>query len=225
LYFTFPVVIILAVSANFVWEILRVNLSAHTIASWPFRFTIIDAPTTATILAVFISLFMGRLQWARTLRPTAGIGIDDDGAQFRLDSDVWRVWIYNAGPGAATIESVNYFVRFKGQPEGSEVVDWVPLPLMNALLQSGKLEDGKDYFIRWYGHGAPFPAVQKYSEGMQLAWFTVRALSNIHILDVRIRYVDSLGDVHERKIPLVHRLPSVTVDAIRAHLAPGPVNP
>jgi hypothetical protein len=111
LFFTVPVVIIGLLAVNLVWEILRDNLSAHTLMSWPYRFTIMDNATTATVLAVFIS------------------------------------------------------------------------------------------FIRWYARGAPFPAVKRYSEGMQVAYFTVKALTVIRIFDVRITYIDSLGDVHEKVTP------------------------
>jgi hypothetical protein len=225
LYFTFPVIIISAILINFIWEIIRTNLGAHAVTSWPFRFTIIDASDTATILAVFVSLFMGRLQWARSLRPIAGIAIDDEGSQFLPDSDMWRVWIYNAGPGTAMIEEITYFVRFMDQSDGDGVINWVPLSIINDQLQSRGLMDGRDYFIRWYAKGAPFPSAQRYSEGMQLAWFTVTALAQFRIFDVRVRYLDSLGDVHERNIPVMHRLPSVTIRAIKAHLAAGSVSP
>ncbi len=215
LFFTVPVVIILFISIYFVWEIIRENLSVQTLASWPFRFTIISASTTATVLAVFISLFMGRLQWARALRPVVGLAIDDDGAQFLPDSTKWRLWVYNAGPGGAVIDSITYCVRFADQPEGDGFVNWVPLAVANDQLRSRNLADGKDYFMRWYGHGAPFPAVQKYTDGMQIAWFTLQALAQIRILDVCVRYIDSLGDIHEKTIPVIQRLPSVTVTAIR----------
>lgn len=224
LFFTFPVVIIIIISVNFVWEIIQINLDPHTLALWPFRFTIINDSTTVTILAVFVSLFMGRLQWARSLRPTAGVAIDDDGARFKPDSDKWRVWIYNAGPGGAVIDSINYYVRFIDQSNGESPVNWVPLSIVNDQLRSRNLIDGADYFIRWYSRGAPFAVVPRYSEGMQLAWFTVKALTQIRILDVRVRYVDSLGDTHEKIIPIMHRLPSVTVTAVRVVLSKGSLN-
>lgn len=173
-------------SINFVWEIVRANLSSDALTSWPFRFTLINSSTTATVLAVFIGLFMGRLQWARALRPIVGFAIDDEGSRFRPDSDLWRV---------------------------------------NDQLKSRHLTDGIDYFIRWYAQGAPFPAVKNYSDGMQLAWFTVNALTQIRILDVRVRYVDSLGDVHEKTTPIVQRLPSVTVAAIQNTSAKRAQNP
>ena len=225
LYFTFPIIIIVAICVNFIWEIIRTNLGVRSEASWPFRFTIMDVSTTATILAVFVSLFMGRLQWARSLRPIAGMAIDDEGARFLPNSHVWRIWIYNAGPGAASIESIAYYVRFTDQLDSEGVINWVPLSIINDQLQSRGLKDGRDYFIRWYSRGAPFPAAQRYSEGMQLAWFTVRALAQFRIFDVRVRYIDSLGDIHERITPIMHRLPSVAVGAIKTYLTAGTVAP
>ena len=225
LFFTVPVIIILIVSVIFFWDIVRANLSPHTLTSWPFRFIITDTSTTATVLAVFISLFMGRLQWARALRPIAGMGIDDEGLRFLPSSGMWRLWIYNAGPGAATIESITYYVRFVDQPESDGAVNWVPISIVNDQLKSRALKDGTDYFIRWYAAGAPFPAVSKYSEGTQIAWFTIRALAQFRTLDVRIRYADSLGDVHEKVTPVIHRLPSVTIVAIKNFLSAASAAP
>lgn len=101
------------------------------------------------------------------------------------------MWVYNAGPGAAAIEGVAYYVRFADQPESDGIVNWVPISIINDQLQSRGLKDGRDYFIRWYAQGAPFPAVRRYSEGMQIAWFTIRALAQFRVFDVRIRYADS----------------------------------
>jgi hypothetical protein len=225
LFFVVPVIIIIIVSVNLVWEVIRANLGSHTLTSWPFRFTIIDASTTATVLAVFISLFMGRLQWARTLRPTAGVDIDDEDRRFLPTSDKWRIWVWNVGPGAATMESIAYYVRFIDQPEGEGVTNWVSLPVLNDQLQSRALKDGRDYFVRWYGHGAAFPVVQQNSQGLQLAWFTVEALAKLRILDIRIRYVDSLGDLHEKIVPIMHRLPSVAITGIKDYRANVPAGP
>jgi hypothetical protein len=215
LFFTVPIALILVTSANFIWEITRANLNTHTLSTWPFRFTITNVSTTATILAVFVTLFMGRLQWARALRPVVGFAIDDEGAKFLPSSDKWRVWIYNAGPGGAVVENLSYYVRFVDQPEDQSPTNWVPLAVVNDQLRSRNLRDGTDYFIRWNSRGAPFPAVQKYAEGMQLAWFTSQALAQMRILDIRLRYVDSLGDTYEKICPMRQRLPSVTVEAIR----------
>jgi hypothetical protein len=225
LFFTTPMVITIILTINFFWDVVRENLAAHTLASWPFRFTIIDTATTATVLAVLLSLFMARLQWARSLVPTVGFAIDDEGATFHPDSEIWRLWIYNAGPGGAVIESIKYYVRFHDQPADDGVITWVPLPIINDQLRSRNLVDGRDYFVRWYGNGAPIPAVSKYSEGMQLAWFKIETLAHVRILDTRVRYIDSLGDMHEKTMPMIQRLPSVVTTAIMNKTSRGSSNP
>lgn len=220
MFFTAPIAIIAVISLNLVWDVIRQNLGSHALSSWPLRFAVLDTSTTATALAIFVPLFMGRLQWARTLRPFVGFAIDDEGAQFSPSSQIWRLWIYNSGPGAAVIDHVAYYVSFADQPHGEGAEDWVSLSIVNDQLRSRNLADGVDYFMRLYARGAPFPVVQKYSDGMVLAWFHVKALSLIRILDIRLTYTDSLGDMHEKKLPVIQRLPSVTVKAIAAQGEP-----
>lgn len=215
LFFIAPIIIIVVISANFAWEIIKINLSPHLAAEWPFRFTILDAPASAGILAVFIGLFMGRLQWARALRPTIGCAIDDESVQFRRESEVWRFWLYNAGPGGAVIDSVMYHVRFVDQDESDDTGGWVPISAMNQRFRSRNLIDGVDYFVRWFAHGAPFPTVSTYSDGTKNAWFTTRALAELRILDIKVRFTGSLGDSYEKIIPIMQRMPSVVVAAIR----------
>lgn len=128
-FFRMPATIIAILAANFAWEAVRTNLHPSILSTWPFRFTILSDSTTATVLAVFVSLFMGRLQWARTLRPVIGFAIDDEEAKFSPDSNIWRIWIYNSGPGGAVIESVDYYVRFIDQPAGEEVITGLRFPL------------------------------------------------------------------------------------------------
>jgi len=216
LYFVAPIAIIGIVFLNLIWEVIRSNVGSRLISEWPFRFTMIDAATTATILAVFVSLFMGRLQWARALRPGIGSAIDDEGAVFHPDSDIWRFWLYNAGPGGGVIVKIEYYVRFMDQPESDAAVNWVPVSVVNDQLKSRGLVDGVDYFLRWFASGAPFAVVQHYADGTRLAWFTIRTLCHLRVLDVRVTFMDSLGDTYQKTVPIVHRLPSVTADAIRA---------
>jgi len=153
------------------------------------------------------------------------MAIDDEGMQFRPDSDKWRIWLHNAGPGGAVVDGVTYYVRFADQPDSEGSINWVPLSIVNDQLRSRLLADGVDYFVRWYARGAPFSAVKQYSEGMQLAWFTINALAQIRVFDVRVKYIDSLGDVHEKITPVMQRLPSVTVTAIRNASSKGAPRP
>lgn len=215
LFFVAPIVIIVLISANLVWEIIRANLHPPTLNEWPLRFTVINASTTATILAVFVGLFMGRLQWAHALKPVMGSAIDDEKAQFRRESNKWRFWLFNAGPGGAVIDTVLYYARFVDQAESEGAVDWVSLSIVNDQFRARNLADGFDYFLRWYTKGAPFPVVKNYSEGMQLGWFTVETLAQLRVLDVKVRYIGSLGDSYEKIIPIMHRMPTVAVAAVR----------
>jgi hypothetical protein len=214
LFFTVPIIIISVLSANFIWDAVRINVNVRTATEWPLRFTILGISTTATVLAIFAGLFMGRLQWAHTLRPHIGSSIDDEGAGFRVDSKKWRFWVYNAGPGGSVINDVKYYVQFADQLKDGGVSDWVSLPVVNDQFRSRNLVDGTDYFMRWHAGGVPFPALRSYAEGMPMAWFTVKALAQLRILDIRIRYSDVLGDSYEKVIPVMHRLPSVTISAI-----------
>lgn len=214
LFFTVPMVLIGIFVANFTWEVVRINIGTHAASEWPFRFSILDVSTTATILAVFVGLFMGRLQWAHTLRPHIGSAIDDEDAQFRIESEKWRLWLYNAGPGGAVIDEVTYYVRFVDQLEDDAEKTWLSLSATNEQLRSRNLVDGIDYFMRWSAGGTPFPVLRSYTEGMPIAWFGVKTLAQLRILDIRVRYSDLLGDSYERVIPAMHRLPSVTIAAI-----------
>ncbi|MFG6196658.1 hypothetical protein [Nonomuraea sp. JJY05] len=67
---------------NFAWEIARNNMEQQLRSDAPFRFTIIDAQTTANILALAIGLLLARLQYSRATRPLISMAIDDEGAQF-----------------------------------------------------------------------------------------------------------------------------------------------
>jgi hypothetical protein len=214
LFFTVPIIIMCVISANFIWEAIRINVGARAAAEWPLRVTVLGISTTATVLAVFVGLFMGRLQWAHTLRPHIGTAIDDESTEFRVDSNKWRFWLYNAGPGGAVISDIKYYVRFADQLQDRGIPDWVSLAVINDQFRSRNLIDGVDYFIRWNTGQSPLPVLKSYSEGKPMAWFTVKALAQLSILDIRAQYSDVLGDSYENVIPVMHRLPSVTVSAI-----------
>ncbi|GAA4580303.1 hypothetical protein GCM10023194_08300 [Planotetraspora phitsanulokensis] len=202
---------------NLIWEVARRNMDQRLLMSWPFKFSIVDTSTTANILALATGLLIARLQYARVLRPVIGFAIDDADALFKPDSDRWRFWLYNAGSGTAVVERFEYYVRFRGDSDAGQLDrdhsgNWVPLAVINDQLRSRGLKDGEDYFLRWSTKGAPVPSASGY-----VAWFTIRGLAELERFDVRIQVVDGLGDIHERTFPFMHRLPSVTEDAIKAY--------
>ena len=209
-YVYFPVIILAVLAMNLIWEVIRQNAPAGATDSWPLRFTVLNTPTTAALLGAIGALLIGRMQWAHAHRPAIGYAIDDEGAKFDPDSDEWRVWLHNGGPGIARVASFEYVVRFVGQPSS------VPISLteLNRALESHHLVDGKDYFIRWLGKGFPLAAVNQYTNGIQIARFSVRALAEFEELDVHVTAVDGVGDTHERTLMIMDRLPSVTKNAV-----------
>lgn len=208
-----PLFFILILTINLGWEVFRQNISVHTQGEWPFRFTIINSATTASLLAVVTGLFLTRLQYAHAQRPLLTFAIDDKDARFKPDSREWRFWLYNTGSGGSVVEHIEYYIKFHDRP--SLVEDWVSLAVANDQMASRTLADGTDFFIRWYSKGTSVPRVNKPVDGAMLAWFDVKALGQLERFDIRIRVMDGLGDSHERIFPCIQRLPSVAEVAIR----------
>jgi hypothetical protein len=100
-------------------------LDAALRSQWPFRFTMVDVSTSFNLLAITVGLFLARLQWARTQRPYLGFYIDDEGQRFDSQSDVWRVWLSNAGPGMAIVKKIEYRVSFYEEATGLGEPAWV----------------------------------------------------------------------------------------------------
>ncbi|GII28786.1 hypothetical protein [Planotetraspora mira] len=227
LFFVFPVIAIAIFAFNLIWEVVRHNMDQKSLTSWPFRFSMVDTSTTANILVLATGLLIARLQYARVLRPVIGFSIDDADGLFKPDSDQWRFWLFNAGPGTVVVERFEYYVEFKGDEDAGRLDmndsrSWVPLAVVNDQLRSRGLKDGEDYFLRWNTKGAPVPPASSYKEGGRFAWFTIRGLAELERFDVRIQVMDGLGDIHERTFPFMHRLPSVTEDAIKAFRTRNP---
>ncbi|GAA0244704.1 hypothetical protein [Cryptosporangium japonicum] len=210
-----PSILLVILASNFIWEEIRVN--APSLArTWPFKFSFLDRQSTATLLVVVVGLLLTRLQWARANRPSMAFAITDrpidEFTSSTNSKDIekakkWGVWLYNGGPGIATVEHYSYVVRFVGAPRS------VPITLseINSAMRSRKLRDGLDYFVREQGPGATYPPVVQSSEGTMIAWFTVRGIAELDQLDITIRIRDGLGDVHEMTLPIIDRLPSIVL--------------
>lgn len=212
LFFLFPMLVISLLAGNLGWEVLRANSGRKAAAV--LTFSVIDAATTANLLALATGLLLARMQYARAVRPVISFAIDDEGIRFSPDSDEWRVWIYNAGSGIAVVEDYRYYVRFVGQPVPNDRYHWVPLSVVNDQMRSRGLVDGRDFHIRWRTRGSALPSVQSYTDGSMLAWFTVKALAELERFDIVLRVTDAVGDSHQRVFPCVNRLPSVARESV-----------
>jgi hypothetical protein len=221
IYVYFPVLILGFLAMNLIWEVIRANTNSAALESWPLRFTLLNLPTTAALLGAIGALLIGRMQWAHANRPTIGFAIDDEDARFDPKSTEWRVWLNNGGPGIARIVGFRYTVRFVRQPSS------VPATLteINDAMGERGFIDGKDFFLRWIGRGAPFPPVSHYTSGKQIARFSVATLAEFDELDIEVTVVDGVGDTHRRLLLIIDRLPSVTraaVDEVRRAKNAGP---
>ncbi|MEU0546227.1 hypothetical protein [Micromonospora sp. NPDC005979] len=209
-YVYFPLFILIFLAANFVWEVVRANVSQQALTSWPLRFTLLNPSTTAVLVGATATLLIGRMQWAHANRPALGFAIADEGFKFDPSSDMWHVWLYNAGPGIAQVEGLRYKVRFVNDSTSTPAT----LSEINHTLASRGLVDGDDYFIRWIGQGAPLAAAKNPAEGRRIASLSTAALAHIVELDIEITIIDGVGDRHRRNLLIIDSLPSIAKSAI-----------
>jgi hypothetical protein len=220
-FFVVPLILIGALSVNLLWEIVRANVGTEAIADWPFRLSLLSMSATATAWTAFVALFMARVQWARSLRPYLGWAIEDEGEKFSPDSDIWFIWLNNAGPGLALVDKVEYRIAFKDQPDF--VSDWKSAEDASQSLARHHLADGTDFFIR--RHSGPLTTTMRHTEGRCIARFNVASLDALASFDVKISYSDTLGESYEMVLPIYARLPTVTRDAIAKHRGGAPTSP
>jgi hypothetical protein len=214
-----PVVILAVLALNFVWEVIRANVSDAARAEWPLRFVLLERPATAALLGVFAGLFLARSQWAKANRPSIGYSITDIDGGFDARKLKWKVIVLNGGPGIAVVEQFKY--EFQTTSLAKSVT--ISLKEMDRFLQRQGLNSGIDYFIREWGSGAVFPPVTKYSDETMICWFTTEALAKLDKFDVEVRFRDSLGDLHERTLTVIEKLPEPAARARLLLIGASPV--
>jgi len=205
----FPIILLVALGANFIWEAVRMNVEDRLRTEWPLRFTLLNVSTTVTVLALVTGLYLTRLQWAKANRPTIGYVIADPEGNFVSTSDRWNVWIHNGGPGIGVVEEFAYFVRFTNSPRSART----ELDEMNRVMRERGLVSGTDYFIRELGRGAALPVTTSYVQATLICWFTIKALAELADFDVAVRFKDGLGDEHQRTLEIFRRLPDIAINA------------
>jgi hypothetical protein len=199
------------------WEVVRANVPAAATTLAPFNVSFLGAGASATLLGGAIGLFLARMQWARSLRPSIGFATDDKDEQFSEKSSVWRFWIHNGGSGVATIEKFSYRIRFSGAPDPSKG-GFVDLRTAVNTMTGRGLAPGTDFFIRQQAKGMPLTPTPRYHQGNLFAWLTVSTLAQLERFDVKVWAMDAAGDIHERIFPCMDRLPHAAQLAI-GHLA------
>lgn len=127
-----------------------------------------------------------------------------------MESAAWTVRVYNGGAGLGTVHQVDYV--FAIQPATSATVradsaKWHNRQSVIAMLNGFGLAEDEDFALEKLGEGFPLAPVKQASEGLELAAFSARALSDLATFDVRLRIFDLVGDVHERTIRCLTGVP------------------
>lgn len=209
-----PVGIAILLGLNLAWSIVRANLDPSQLDRWPYRLVLTDTGTAAGLLGASVSLILGRLQWAHANRPALGFGIDDESLRSARDSHTWVCWLFNAGPGMATVRDAGYRVALYSENRVPDDGPWVSLETVNNELGAAGLVDGEQFHLLWVGSGYPLAPTTRPAEGSKIGWFTIEALSVVQQLDMRVVIEDSLGDHHEMVMPLMDRMPSVAREIV-----------
>jgi hypothetical protein len=188
------------------WEIVRQNLSAGTVTSWPWRLKLLDLESGATVLTVFLVIAYTRMQYAETVRPIIGwtftvppLGVILPLPISRDRPDLLAVNMFNSGGGRAVVISVDYRFALLSEQVPS---DWVRHDRFLHILAQRGLQEGKDFHFAHMRAGLPLmPGQSEMDKGSFVALVTRAMMRRCRVMDIRIRFHDSLGDVHERILP------------------------
>jgi hypothetical protein len=67
-------------------------------------------------------------------------------------------------------------------------------------MKSLELKWGIDFAIHNLDEGLPLPVVKGAAEGIEIAALGTRAIHVLKAFDIRLRFIDSVGDTHERSV-------------------------
>ena len=99
---------------------------------------------------------------------------------------------------------------------------WLDFEEAYEQLTSIGLEPDIDFVLAQKGKGLPLPAVSSTREGIPLALISAEALDRFDRFDIRVRYRDRVGDIHEMVLDCAQRLPKVF--SLRARTVPRAVD-
>jgi len=187
------------------WEILRQNIPAETLKHWPWRLELLNLEAGATVLTVLVVVVFTRTQYAEAVRPAIGWtlvpvrgGVDHSLAMHHIKDTKGLVIVnlFNGGGGGAVLVSIDYRVALATQ---ADIPGWLSHPELHAALDRYGLLRGKDYYFDYLRGGLPLlPGESLFDRGLILALMERSAIRRLRILDIRLRFRDQVGDIHER---------------------------
>jgi len=188
------------------WEIVRQNLPPEVAKAWPWRLELLDLQSGTTVLTVFLAILFTRMQYAETIRPAIGwtFGIPPSRANLPLPAkrngrDLLAVNVFNGGGGRAVLLSVQYRFALTHEEHPS---NWILHGELMRMLGARELKAGKDFHFSHMRPGSPLmPGQSELDKGAFVLLTTRAVMRKFRILDIKLRFRDSLGDVHERILP------------------------
>jgi hypothetical protein len=216
LFVVLPLAIVFALTANLVWEVLRVSHSS-LFADRTSIPSVVDASTTVGLIGAASGLMLARMQWVRTVRPILDMRIEPKSVSEPGLHQQWNFELINAGPGIGILQRLDFRIAFRDTP--AEFLDdrFVDRVELQELLRRHGWNEHVDYWTKWMTRGAPVPVHGAPDEAVQIAWFTSKCIMELRTLDVRIQVQDVAGDTHERIFPCVFFIR----EAVQAQLNTG----
>ncbi len=195
-----PRIFLVIMTVNLIWEITKRNLSAGLVGSWPWKLTLLDVATSATLASAVLALLLARSQLARTNRPVISYSSFSDESFFIRKAER-VIHVRNAGAGHAIVCLVKYRFRMAGPRSGvaegpaGEWMDWQDV--VDRLEERG-LTNWRHYVLPRIGSGSALPLTGAAGAGLEMVAFTRQAMLVLAELDILLRIEDTLGDQHER---------------------------
>ncbi|MEV4517582.1 hypothetical protein AB0K00_52580 [Dactylosporangium sp. NPDC049525] len=208
------------------WEVTRANVDAHLKSEWPWRATVLDPSTCATLAALIAGLLVTRRQYGQVHMPVISWATRPKGSD-DLTDPVRTIRIYNAGGGRAIVKSIAYRLELADEQPGQHPAphSWMDWHSFIGAIESAGLNRPRDIFVFHLAPGAVIPLTAKSSEGIELLAFSRQAARRLRSVDVRIQATDTIGDVYEKQMQCLRGYPDPGGDGYDPPAAIGSASP
>ncbi|GAA4729568.1 hypothetical protein [Phytohabitans rumicis] len=183
------------------WEVLRANVNASQKSDWPWRFTVLDPSTCATLTALMAGILVTRSQYAQATLPILNWSAYPGGSDF-VKGSLRTVRLFNAGGGRAIVKAIEYrheLTTTEGESRSS-LGPWLGWYEFVKSIEGLGLRRPEEIFVLHLGIGTSIPLTTKSGDGIELIAFGQAALGRLRLVDIRIRIEDTLGDIHEKQL-------------------------
>jgi hypothetical protein len=207
-------------------QLARANVDTHLKSEWPWRATVLDPSTCATLAALIAGLLVTRRQYGQVHMPVISWATRPKGSD-DLTDPVRTIRIFNAGGGRAIVRSIGYRFELADEQPGQHPAphSWLDWHSFVGAIEAAGLSRPQDIFVFHLSPGAVVPLTAKSSEGIELLAFSRRAAARLRSVDVRIQVTDTIGDVYEKQLQCLRGQPDPAGDGYDPPAGTGPASP